>query len=59
MEISLVACRYDMFQKGNNKGADQTAGLCPCCSQTSKTGILRARPIYEQTHMKMKIYNLK
>ena len=28
--------RYDTFQLVNNKGADQTACLCLCCSQTPK-----------------------
>ena len=42
-EISLVG-RYYIFQKANNKGADQ-AGLGLCCSQKPQTGFLASRPI--------------
>ena len=43
IEILLVANLYNI----NNKGADQTAGLCLCCSQTPKTGFLASRPNYD------------
>ena len=31
--LNFKCSKYGTFQKANNKGADQTAGMCLCCLQ--------------------------